>query len=146
MTAIAWYSLGDDLFLQVTRALIVSYSTGAAICLARWAFENRYSKRPIFVFASGWHTVLATLSGYILFSGHTIRPPLWTAIYGSAFLGSLVGLFWIILGYRDALVKEPRCNSLCANHEVVVQALKKAAEEVAAQAVSLDRASKQQQG
>lgn len=141
MSSIAWYSLGDDLFLQVTRALIVLYATGASITLWRWAILDRRHKRPVLVFAAGWHTMLATMSGWIFLSGHNVRPPLWTAVYGSAFLGSLVGLFWIIVSCRDLLSRwgdEPRCNPLCANHEIVVVALKRAAEEVAASAKSLE--------
>jgi hypothetical protein len=142
MLSIAWYSLGDDIFLAVTRGLISLYAIAATTTLVTWAIRDSFGHRPICVYAAGWHAMLAGIATYVFLTDLPLRPPLWVALYGSAFLGSLTGLFWLILKGRDQLVQqanEPRCNQLCANHEVVVTALKKAAQEVADHAKSLER-------
>lgn len=94
------FALNQSALITV-RTLIVFYSTGMALQLWFWAFSSRtHVRKPIVIYAAGWHSVLAVLAAQVLLGDHLPPSVFWRAFYNAAFLGSLTGLAWIIFEGR----------------------------------------------
>jgi hypothetical protein len=91
----SWEQLG----LAVTRLTII----GAAATTVALAWRSvlrtqiKIVPRPIWAFTGAWAALLLGLAVYAFVNcGRT--PPVWyTALYGSAFVWTIIGLLWVVL-------------------------------------------------
>lgn len=135
-----WIDQIDNLFLFVTRFLISLYAIAQSVILWRWVFrKDRRIPRPVVVFTAGWHTVLLVMSTAIVLFNYNIATEWSRALYGSAFLGSLVGMGWM-MHYGERFIEKIRNDhgsggddgcSPCPFHNEVLAAIEAATVDMA---------------
>jgi hypothetical protein len=92
------FSTWDGAGLMVARITVIA-TAGYVAQLAWRAMHHRslhIVPRPVWAFTGAWATVLLLLAGWATVNCETPRETWYIAVYGSAFVWTMVGLIWAI--------------------------------------------------
>jgi hypothetical protein len=122
----------SDAALSMSRFLIAFYALVQSVRLWRLVANNKRHvprpvvPRPVVVFTAGWHTALAIISTPTALGLVSVDSSTWRALQGSALLGCLLGLSWMIWhGHRRIFEGFTSCEV----QEAISESLRKSDEE-----------------